>query len=86
MKKSQLILKVLPAFFLALILSANVSQAGNNPVVEVQYIAIHFGNIENATVIDETEFPAFKFYATEGDVYSYYERTKMMKNPAFYPI
>ncbi|NOZ45739.1 MAG: hypothetical protein GXO79_03055 [Chlorobi bacterium] len=68
---------------LLLCINYNQVYAGTGNPQEVQYIAIHFGNPDMATVIDKTEFPAFNYYVADGNVYSYYERVKMMKNPKF---
>ena len=69
MKKSQLILKTFSIFLLCLMLSSSVSFAGNGSNLEIQYIAIHYGDSEMATVLDASEFSKFQFYLANGNVY-----------------
>lgn len=49
--------------------------------LDVQYIAVHFGNPEHAQVIDTEQFAGFEFYTAPGNVYGYTEEQKIIGNP-----
>ncbi|MCF8363916.1 MAG: hypothetical protein K9G70_14975 [Prolixibacteraceae bacterium] len=54
-----------------------------NAKEEVQYIAVHFGNPENAEVIDKDAFSAFDFYVAECNLMAYTEEQKLIGNPTY---
>ncbi|MCF8359666.1 MAG: peroxiredoxin family protein [Prolixibacteraceae bacterium] len=49
--------------------------------VEVQYIAVHFGEPANAEILDKEDFPAFNFYQAKGELMAYTEDQKFIGNP-----
>ena len=51
--------------------------------VDVQYIAVHFGNTGHADVMDKSEFSKFSFYTAPGSVFAYTEKQKMMGSPKY---
>lgn len=48
---------------------------------DVQFIAVHFGNVDHASVMDKAEFPDFKYYSATGTAFSYSEKQKIIGNP-----
>ena len=69
--------------FIAVILILSLVHAASLKAAEVnvQYIAVHFGNAEHSNVMDKTEFPKFQFYTAPGEVYGYTEEQKLVGNP-----
>jgi len=51
--------------------------------LDVQYVAVHFGNPEYSSVLDKSEFPGFQFYTAPGDVFGYTEEQKLIGNPTY---
>ncbi|MCF8225439.1 MAG: hypothetical protein K9J30_06140 [Bacteroidales bacterium] len=76
MKKIRIILSLA----LGMLVAFNLVAADD---VEVQYIAIHFGDPANAEVLNQGEFPAFQFYNAEGEVIGYTEDQKLIGNPNY---
>lgn len=48
---------------------------------DVQLIAIHMGNPDNRTALDQTAFPGFSFYYNDAKLVRYTEEQKLMGNP-----
>ena len=51
--------------------------------LDVQYIAVHFGDASYNEVLDESQFPQFDFYTVDGEVYGYLEDQKMIGSPNY---
>lgn len=53
--------------------------------LDVQFIAVHFGNVDNMSVLDKTAFPDFKFYSNGEALMSYSEKQKVVGSPVYLP-
>ncbi|MBS3807777.1 MAG: hypothetical protein KGY60_09765 [Bacteroidales bacterium] len=51
--------------------------------LDVQYIAVHFGDAGYNEVLDASEFSQFSFYTADGEVYGYTEDQKMIGSPNY---
>ena len=51
--------------------------------LDVQYIAVHFGDASYNEVLDKSEFSQFSFYTADGEVYGYTEDQKMIGSPNY---
>lgn len=52
--------------------------------MEIDVIAVHFGNPEYAKALSQEDYPGFTFYTTDGSSYYYIEeQAVMLKNPSF---
>lgn len=72
-------LKVMFLLLAGVLFSIHLQAAGD---VEVQYVAIHYGNAVS-DVINEASFPAFTFYNAVGEVTGYTEKQKIIGNPTY---
>ena len=86
--KVKTLIRTSSSLVLIILLLSSISTAYSNQnppadKVEVQYIAIHFGSPDHATVMDKTEFPEFQYYCATGGAYSYSEEQKLIGNPKY---
>jgi hypothetical protein len=72
---------VLIIFLLSSLTTAFSAQIPPKGDSDVQYIAVHFGHLDHASVMDQSAFPEFQFYSATGSAYSYSEKQKLMGNP-----
>lgn len=50
---------------------------------DVQFIAVHIGNIDNMSILDKTAFPDFEFYSNDAELILYTEAQRIMGNPKY---